>query len=163
MNSLCSRVPMIILAGASLLLGACAEQREIVAPVLPASAAVAGSAVSLPGATYVMTLGPGDFPPFFPPEIVDLLSGDWQLDLTDPRTYVTRLNGDAVVVGRYTANPARLVMHDQTGPLTCPAESGLAHAVYAWSLDGEELSLASVQDRCEGREFVLTVKPWQKQ
>jgi hypothetical protein len=161
MKTLYSRIPMIILAGASLLLAACAEQREVVAPELSAFAAVASAAPSLPNATYTMTLGPEDFPPFFPPEIVDLLSGDWELDLTDPRNYLIRLNGAVVVIGRYTANPARLVMHDLDGPLACPG--GLAHAVYAWSLDDDELRLASVQDRCDGRTFVLTTKPWDTQ
>jgi hypothetical protein len=162
MKTVCPRVPMIILASASLLLSGCVEQRDVVAPELSASAVVVSAAPRLPNATYAMTLAPEDFPLFFPPEIVDLLSGDWELDLTDPRNYLIRLNDDVVVEGRYTSNPARLVMRDLAGPLACPYP-GIAQGVYAWSLDGDELSLAVVQDRCEGRPFVLTVKPWEKQ
>jgi hypothetical protein len=110
-----------------------------------------------------MTLDPGDFPPFFPPEIVDFLTGNWELDLTDPRSYVTRLNGDVVVEGRYTSNPARLVKRDLSGPLACLDEPREAQGVYDWTLDNDELSLTVVQDHCDGRAFVLTVRPWQKQ
>ncbi len=163
MKSQSNRVPVIMLAGASLFLSGCVEQRGIVAPEISASAAAASAAPSLPHATYAMTLDPGDFPPFFPPEIVDLLTGDWELVLNDPRTYFVRLNGDVVVEGRYTSNPARLVMRDLGGVLACLEEPGMAQAVYAWSLDNDELSLTAVKDRCDGRPFVLTVKPWQKQ
>jgi hypothetical protein len=157
-----SRVPILVVAGASLLLPACAEQREVVAPeLLPAASAAA--VPGLPRAIYAMTLTEADFPPFFPPDVVAMLSGDWELDLTDPRSYVTRLNGDVVVVGWYTSNPARVVMRDLGGPLACLEEPGMAQGVYAWSLDDDELILTAVQDRCEGRPFVLTVRPWQRQ
>lgn len=170
MNSLCSRLPLIVLAGASLLLAACAEQRDVVAPELSASAAVASAAPSLPNATYAMTLVPDDFPPLVPLEIVELLSGDWELDLTDPRSYVVHLNDEVVVEGRYTANPARFVLNGGSGPLACVGEPGIGQGVYDWSLEGDELSLAVVHDNCggrgpvlTGRAFVLTVKPWEKQ
>jgi hypothetical protein len=163
MNTVCGRVPMIILAGASLLLSGCVEQRDVVAPELSASAAHASAAPGLPNAIYAMTLGPGDFPHFFPPAVVEVLTGTWELDLTGSRRYTVRLNGDMVVEGRYTSNPARLVMRDLGGVLACLEEPGMAQGVYAWSLDNEELILTVVQDRCEGRPFVLTVKPWQKQ
>jgi hypothetical protein len=163
MNTLCSRVPMIILAGASLLLTACAEQREVVAPEISSPVAVARAATSLPHATYAMTLTESDIPPFFPPEIIDLIVGDYELDRNDPRTYFVRLNGEVMVVGRYTANPTQLVMHDLDGPFACLSEPGIAHGVYAWSLENDELDLTAVEDRCYGRAFVQTVKPWQKQ
>jgi hypothetical protein len=163
MKTLCNRVPIISLAGATLLLAACVEQREVVAPEISASVTVASAARSLPHATYTMTLSPDDFPPFFPPEVIDLLTGDWELDLTDPRRYVTRLNGEVVVMGRYTSNPARLVKRDLGGPLACLPEPREAQGVYGWALDDEELSLTVVRDHCDGRAFVLTVKPWEKQ
>jgi len=157
-----------ILAAAVLLLiaSACAEDgRSPMAPgapeLLPAMSAAA--APSLPQAIYAMTLTEADFPPFFPPEVRDFLRGDWELDFTDPRSSVTRLNGEVVVMGRYTANPARLVMRDTGGAIACLDEPGMAQGIYAWSLVGDQLTLTSVQDRCEGRPFVLTVKPWQKQ
>jgi hypothetical protein len=162
MKNLSIRFPIILLAGAGLLLPGCAEQREVVAPELtPAMSAAATP--TLPQAIYGMTLTQADFPPFFPPEVVEFLSGDWELDLTDPRRSVTRLNGEVVVVGRYTANPARLVMHDTGGPIACLGEPGMAQGIYAWSLVGDQLTLTAVLDRCQGRPFVLTVKPWQKE
>jgi hypothetical protein len=163
MNTVCRRVPITILAGLSLLVSGCVEQRDVVAPELSASAAVASAAPRLPNATYAMTLNPGDVPPFFPPEIIDLIVGDYELDLNDPSAYIVRLNGEVVVEGRYTSNPARLVMRDTGGPFACLDEPGMAQGVYAWSLDNEELTLTVVQDHCFGRAFVQTVKPWQKQ
>jgi len=163
MKTLCNRVPVIMLAGASLLLSGCVEQREVVAPEMSVSAAVASAAPRLPNATYAMTLNPGDIPPFFPPEIVDLIVGDYELDLNDPSAYIVRLNGEVVVEGRYTSNPARLVMRDLSGPFACLGEPGIAQGVYGWSLDEDELRLTVVQDHCGGRAFVQTVKPWQKQ
>jgi hypothetical protein len=157
------RAPVIVLASASALLAACVEQRETMAPELSPAAVVVAAAPGLPNATYAMTLVPEDFPPLFPPEVIDLLAGDWELDLNDPRTVFVRLNGEIVVVGRYTSNPARLVMRDVGGPLACVDEPGMATGVYEWTLDNGELTLAAVQDRCEGRPFVLTVRPWQMQ
>jgi hypothetical protein len=162
MKNLSIRFPIIVLAGAGLLLSGCAEQRELVAPELTPAMSAAG-APTLPQAIYAMTLTAAEFPPFFPPGVVEFLSGDWELDFTDPRSSVTRLNGEVVVMGRYTANPARLVMRDTGGDIACLDEPGMAQGVYAWSLVGDQLTLTAVQDRCEGRPFVLTVKPWQKQ
>jgi hypothetical protein len=162
MKTLRTRVP-ILLAGASLLLSGCGEQRDVLAPDVPAAAAVASAAATITNATYAMTLGPDDFPPFFPPEVVDLLSGDWELDFNDPRHYVVRLNGAHVVEGRYTSNPARLVMRDIGGPMSCTVEPQAAQSVYDWALNDGELTLTVVKDLCDGRPFVLTAKPWQQQ
>jgi hypothetical protein len=162
MKTRSNRVPMLVLAAASLLLSGCMDQREVVAPEVSVSTAVASAAPSFPNATYAVTLLPEDFPPFFPPEIVELLTGDWELDFTDPRVSVARLNGEVVVESRYTSNPARLVLRDLGGNLAC-VEPGTAQGVYGWSLDDGELSLTVVQDRCDGRPFVLTAKPWTMQ
>lgn len=157
MTARCIRTTMISLIGSSLLLAACTEQRAVLDPDFSIAGA-GGSAAALPSANYAMTLGAGDFPPFFPPEITAMLSGDWELDLNAPRRYQIRLNGAVMVEGRYTPNPARLVLHDEAGPLACPSD--LANAVYAWSINGGELHLSALQDRCDGRGFVLTAKPW---
>jgi hypothetical protein len=162
MNTRSYRVPMLVLAAASLLLSGCMDQREVVGPEVSVSAAVASAAPSLPNTTYTMTLLPEDIPPFFPPEIAELLIGDWELDFTDPRISVARLNGEVVVESRYTSNPARLVLRDLGGPLAC-VEPGTVQGVYGWALDDGELSLTVVQDRCDGRPFILTVKPWTMQ
>jgi hypothetical protein len=158
MTSPSIRVFKITLVGSSLLLAACGEQRALLAPEF-AVAGATGSAAALPSATYAMTLSLDDFPPGVPPEIVGLLSGDWELDFAAGQTYLIRLNGDVMVQGRYTSNPARLVVHDVAGPLACPG--GLAHAVYAWSRNGNTLNLIAVQDRCDGRAFVMMAKPWE--
>jgi len=162
MNTVCRRVPMIILAGASLLLSGCAEQQDVLAPELSASAAIAG-APNIPNVTYTKTITLEDIPPFVPPEAVPLLVGDYEFDLADPRAYIVRLNGEVVVEGWYSSNPARLVMRDLGGPFACLGEPGLAQSVYGWSLDGDELRLTVVRDPCNPRAFVQTVRPWHKQ
>jgi hypothetical protein len=162
MKFLSTRSP-VLLAGVILFVTACGEQRQVLAPDFATSAVVVSAPPGIPHATYAMTLGPDDFPFFFPPEVVGLLSGNWELDLTDPRRYVTRLNGDVVVEGRYTSNGARLVKRDLGGPLACSYEPQLAQGVYDWALNDGELTLTVVKDHCEGRPFVLTVKSWQQQ
>lgn len=163
MKARSNRVPMFVLAAASLLLSGCIDQREVVGPEVSVSTAVVSAAPSFPNTTYTVTLVAEDFPPFFPPEIVELLVGDWELDFTDPRISYARLNGELVVESRYTKNPARLVLRDIGGPLACLDEPRYAQGVYGWSLDNGELSFTVVQDHCDGRPFVLTAKPWTMQ
>jgi hypothetical protein len=67
-----------------------------------------------------------------------------------------------MVLGRYTANPARLVMTDLEGPLAC-VDPGTATGAYQWALENNELTLTAVHDACGGRHIVLTARPWQKQ
>jgi hypothetical protein len=66
-----------------------------------------------------MTLTAADMPPFFPPEVVEILSGTREQDFTDALNYVVRLNGDVMIHGRYTSTPGRLIMRDLGGPLAC--------------------------------------------
>jgi hypothetical protein len=150
-------------------LAACADRPAPLAPDDPmlvtnlAGATAAVSAVPrFPNATFTMTLLPQDIPPFVPPEFAELLIGDWEMDFTDPRNSVVRLNGEVVAEGLWIATPARLVTRDVSGDLACVGP-GFEQGVYGWSLNNGELTLTAVQDRCDGRAFVLTAKPWTMQ
>jgi uncharacterized lipoprotein NlpE involved in copper resistance len=144
------------LAATTLMLAGCSERQDPMGPAFSAAAV-------LPNAVYTMTLEAADFPGFFPPEVVAMLSGTWELDLTDPHGYTTRLNGNPVVTGTYTKNAARLVKRDVSGVLACLDAPQEAQAVYGWNRQNDVLTLSVIQDHCGGRAFVLTARPWQKQ
>jgi hypothetical protein len=162
MKSLWNRASAVALGGAVLLSAACVDQRGVVGPELSATVTVAAAAAALPNAIYTMTLTPADMPEFFPPEAVEMLTGTWELDFTDPRSYSVRLDGVVLIFGRFTATPTRLIMRDLGGPLACLEEPRHAQGVYEWTLSDDGLVLSVVTDHCAGRPFVLTVLPWQK-
>lgn len=124
--------------------------------------AMAGSA-NVPPGVYTMTLTEADIPASFPPEYTPLLVGDWEVEFTESGSYIVSKDGYPVVVGRYNSNPARIIMTDLQGPLSCTDEPGIATATYRWTLAGNDLILTAVSDRCPGRNLVLTAHPLQKQ
>ena len=117
---------------------------------------------AFPPGTYSVTIVAEDVPPFFPPEAVPIFVGQWVNELTPDGDVIVYKDGDMVAVARYVANPARFVTTDLFGPLSCTTVPGEATGVYKWMFD-DELTLEAVHDRCLGRQFVLTVHPWQKQ
>jgi hypothetical protein len=165
------RVRMVpVMAMAMLLpLTACTDEPEPLAPEqatrstdLTDATASVNAASRFPNATFTMTLVAEDIPPFIPPEYADLLIGDWEIDFIAPRYSVARLNGEVVAEGPWVGTPTRLVTRDVAGSLACVGP-GFEQGVYGWSLDNGELTLTVVQDRCDGRVFVLTAKPWTMQ
>ena len=112
---------------------------------------------------YTTTLTEADIPDSFPPEFIPLLLDEWETEFTESGSYIVSKDGYPAVVGRYNSNPARIVMHDLQGPLSCTDEPGIATATYRWTLAGDELILTAVKDRCAGRNLVLTAHPLQRQ
>jgi hypothetical protein len=123
---------------------------------------VQAASEGLPPGSYSTTITVQDIPSFFPPEAVDILVGDWQLQFTESGDASAIKNGEIVVVGRYVSNPARLVFQDQGGPLAC-TDPGSATGVYSWSLAGNQVTATAIHDACAGRALVMTAHPWQKQ
>jgi hypothetical protein len=132
----------------------------VVSPLAPR--ALAHSA-DVPAGIYTTTLMASDIPDFFPPEYVALLVGDWEIEFSESGSYIVSKDGSPAVVGRYNSNPARVVMTDLQGPLSCTDEPGIATATYRWTLTGDELLLTAVKDSCPGRNLVLTAHPLQRQ
>jgi hypothetical protein len=124
--------------------------------------ASASSAKLTPGA-YTTTITGADVPASFPPEIIAILVGQWQIEFTEAGSVIVYKDGDIVVVGRYTSNPSRVVMTDLQGAYSCTDAPGIATGVYRWSLENNELVLSPVLDRCAGRQVVLASHPLQKQ
>jgi hypothetical protein len=92
-----------------------------------------------------------------------VLVGEWFIEFTEAGSVIVTKTGEGVVVvGRYTSNPARYVTTDLLGLLACIDAPGEATGVYQWAFGDDELTLTLVQDRWDGRAFVLTLHPWQK-
>jgi hypothetical protein len=112
----------------------------------------------LPLGTYKTTISAQEVPPSFPPEI----AGTWEIEYFEGRNFVVWKDGEFAVSGSFTSTPARLIVHDQEGPLAC-VDPGTKNGVYQWTLQGNGLILTGIRDRCLGRAFVLTLHPLQKQ
>jgi len=118
---------------------------------------------NVPAGIYTTTITAADIPSDFPPEVIPILVGQWQVALTEDGAEVVSKGDDIVVIGTHRSGPSRLVLHDLEGPLACTDAHGIATGVYAWSFQNDELVLSPVNDRCFGRQFVLTAHPLQKQ
>ena len=121
------------------------------------------SSTDLPPGIYVTTMSESDIPAEFPPEVVALLVGYWEVEFTESGSFIVHKDGFPVATGRYNSNPARINMKDLEGALACTDAPGIAHATYRWALSNNELLLTTVNDRCAGRNLVLTAHPLQKQ
>jgi hypothetical protein len=121
------------------------------------------SSTNLPSGIYATTISAGDIPAEFPPEVVSLLVGYWEIEFTEPGSYIVNKDGSPVATGRYNSNPGRLTMRDLEGVLACTDAPGIATATYRWTLSDNELLLTTVNDRCAGRNLILTAHLLQKQ
>lgn len=129
--------------------------------VLCSRTVLAGAAEPLSPGRYTITIVENDIPSSFPPEVVPILLGVWELEFTGDGTAIASKNGEMAVLARYIANPARLVTHDVGGPLAC-TEPGTATAVYALAISDREVMAEAIHDRCAGRNLVMTAHPWQQ-
>lgn len=116
-----------------------------------------------PAGVYTTTITPADIPPDLPPEVVGILVGEWQIELTENGANIVSKGGEVVVIGRYTDSPSHVVLRDEGGPLACFDAPGIATGIYTWSFQNDELTLTPVLDRCFGRQLVLSAHPLQKQ
>jgi hypothetical protein len=121
------------------------------------------SSANVPTGIYTTTLVAADIPAEFPAEVAQILVGNWEIEITDAGSYIVNKDGFPVVVGRYNSNPARVIMTDLEGALSCTDQPGIATATYRWTFSGDDLLLTAVSDRCAGRNLVLTAHPLQKQ
>jgi hypothetical protein len=129
----------------------------------PAGLNAKANSASVPAGIYTTTLTEADIPASFPPEVIALLVGDWEIEFTEAGSFIVSKDGYPAVVGRYNSNSARIVMTDLEGAFSCTDEPGIATATYRWTLASDELVLTAVNDRCGGRNVVLTAHPLQKQ
>jgi hypothetical protein len=124
---------------------------------------VGASSANLPPGIYSTTITGADIPAEFPPEASAILVGYWEIEFTDSGSFIVSKDGAPAVVGRYNSTPGRVVMRDLEGPLACTDAPGIATANYRWTLSGDQLLLTTGEDRCFGRNFVLTAHPLEKE
>lgn len=118
---------------------------------------------SLPPGVYTVQIANENFPAKFPVEGRAALSGKWELTLMEgDRTKLTK-DGEVVVEGKYSATIDRFIITDETGTLSCAKETGKETGTYKWTLNGDKLILKGIDDKCDGRRFILTLLPWMKQ
>jgi hypothetical protein len=118
---------------------------------------------SLPQGVYSVQIANENFPARFPVEGRAALSGKWELTLMEGnRTKLTK-DGETVVEGHYSATTDRFIITDETGTLSCAKEAGKETGTYKWTLNGDKLVLKGIDDKCDGRRFILTLLPWVKQ
>jgi hypothetical protein len=112
---------------------------------------------------YAVTVTAESFPPKFPVEARGSLSGKWELTLMEGnRTRLTK-DGELIVEGRYTSTTDRFVITDESGPLSCAKEPGMETGTYKLTVNEDKLILKAIDDKCDGRRFILTLLPWKKQ
>jgi hypothetical protein len=79
------------------------------------------------------------------------------ITFADDGRHTVKLNGEAVVDGKYNVKGDQIEFVDLAGPVACDQkETG----VYAWKLDSRKLSLTAVKDSCAARLSALTSQAW---
>ena len=87
------------------------------------------------------------------------VSGDFTVAFSSDGTFRVSEKGDAVVEGKYTVEADRITLTDKQGRYACVAEGP---GKYSWKQNGQTLAFTKVDDRCPGRERILTTQPLQK-
>lgn len=118
---------------------------------------------SPPQGVYTVQITNESFPAKVPAEWRAALSGKWELALLEGNKTRLTKDGAVVVEGRYSATTDRFIITDETGTLSCAKEAGKETGTYKWTLSGDKLVLKGIDDKCDGRRFVLTLLPWMKQ
>ena len=118
---------------------------------------------ALPQGVYTVTIADENFPAKFPAEGRPALSGKWELTLLEANRIRITKDGELVVEGHYSSTTDRLIITDETGALSCAKEPGKETGTYKWTLKEDKLTLKGIDDKCDGRRFILTLLPWMKQ
>lgn len=67
--------------------------------------------------------------------------------------------GKLMVEGTYTTKGDQIMFTDASGEIACPSDQ---IGTYTWRIDGSKLTLAKVDDACDGRSGDLVAQAWQK-
>ncbi|MCP5105990.1 MAG: hypothetical protein GY950_21580 [bacterium] len=67
-------------------------------------------------------------------------------------------NGNIGAKGKYTVKRDKIILTDESGPISCSGDAKTGK--YKWALDGDKLTFTLVEDKCGGRKGALTVEPW---
>ncbi len=127
------------------------------------------SGPELPQGTYTTTLVETDVPATASESIRNRLVGTWQLTLSNGDRFQISQGGEVLVGGRYDLRPARLntqeqiVFTDESGPASCANTAGQESGTYNWAFEGKQLTLTTVEDKCDARRIITASHPLPKQ
>jgi len=85
-----------------------------------------------------------------------LIAGEWEMTLSEEDEIIWRQNNTNWSSGNYNVYLSTL----EFGFDSICNSIGVSSASYSWSLDGDKVTFERIEDDCEGRAIVLTLKPW---
>lgn len=118
---------------------------------------------SPPPGSYTMSVAEEDIPENVPAEARGNFVGKWQMTLSNEKKYQISRDGNMLVQGSFSVSAEKLTVTDEDGVLACTAQPGTETGTYKWAYKDEKLSFTAVDDKCEGRRFVLSLRSWQKE
>lgn len=88
------------------------------------------------------------------------LAGGWKFDFLDNGRYIVTWKLRDAALGTYKLSGDQLVITDESGPNMC--NGALAKATYKWAVESDSLKLTAVDDPCNARRSINTLKAWGK-
>jgi hypothetical protein len=113
--------------------------------------------------TYTMSIAAEDIPSNVPVEARNNFVGEWQMTFAKEDQYQISKDNKVLVEGHFTFSNEQIKFKDERGALACTQEPEVENGAYAWSYQDESLTFKLVEDKCEGRRFVLTIHSWLKE
>jgi len=88
--------------------------------------------------------------------------GDWTITLRNDGTYTATLKGGPSLNAQYNVTQDQVMFSNAA---VCVQYFGpdAATGTYAWTLNGKQLIMKAIQDKCSFRKLVHTAHPWIKQ
>jgi hypothetical protein len=109
----------------------------------------------LPVGAYTTTIAEGEVPVGVPVDLQAALPGQWELSLAQGQRFSVAHDGTSLSQGHYHLTQKLMVLTAEQGECTGYGEEG----AYQWAFDGQMLSLTAVQDWCDKRNAVFTLRP----
>ena len=107
---------------------------------------------------YITTIAESDLPAGLPAELLGFLGDIWEVNLLPNGDFLVLAGGVLVVEGEWTATETELTLTDQAGEGAC-LEPGAQTGAYRWRRDAKTLHLTAIEDACDGRRLVMSLRP----
>ncbi len=120
-------------------------------------------AESPPAGGYFMTVAEEDIPESVPTEAKRNLVGKWEMTLSTDKKYQISKDGNVLVKGSFDLSGGQITVTDEEGVLACTGQPSMETGTYNWTYEEGKLSFKIVDDKCEGRRLVLSLRSWQKE
>jgi hypothetical protein len=109
----------------------------------------------LPPGVYSIAVVEADIPAAVPDDLRAALPGLWELEILEGEHFSLAHAGVSVSRGRYQLTRELMTLTADQGECTGLGEGG----IYQWAFDGQALSLTAVQDWCDKRNAIFTLRP----